>query len=67
MLIKAKNCNKRSLWKLHTATDGRQLSASGPGTGLRGGRKPRFEVERSTEWPKVWNLRMIEDLQKGRN
>jgi hypothetical protein len=63
-------CNRHSPRKLHTATDGRRLTVFGPGTGLRGGRKPRFEVEGSTEWPKVWkvwNLGMIEDLRKCRN
>jgi hypothetical protein len=48
----------------------RRLTVFGPRTGLRGGRKPRFEVEESTEWPKVWkvwNLGMIEDLRKRRN
>jgi hypothetical protein len=49
-------CNRRSLWKLHTATDGRRLTVFGLRTGLRDGRKPRFEVERFTEWPKAWNL-----------
>jgi hypothetical protein len=44
-----------------------RLTVFGPGISLQGGRKPRFEVEESTEWPKVWNLGMIEDLRKRRN